>query len=386
MKRIIAILVAALTLTMVVLTGCGLSSNTTETASSDTADTAVATDTSEVPAPSAVKGERDEEIYNFITAKSDNPDKIVIRFSSIDQNFEDFAEMRGEREFFRSLKERLGDRVEIQVFFNGTLGSTSDDIVGGLSAGSFEISAFSSGGYAEMTKAFNPLDVPYLFDSAEEAYELVCNGEMGDIMNEKCIEDTGIRILAYKQLGMRELTNNVREVKTVDDVKGLKLRVQMNNMFIKMVESWGAGATPVAYAELYTSLQQGVVDGQENPISLIYDSKFYEVQKYLTMTDHLSTFTVMACNEEWFQSLPEDVQEALIEAGKDCQEMTVESISLVEDEYMEFLRDNMQVYEPTEEELQTFKDAAKKMWPEAREYCGEEYFDKILKAAGKTLE
>lgn len=338
-----------------------------------------------IPAPSAIKGERDKEIFDFITAKSDNPDKVLIRFSCTERNFEDTAETRGEREFFRSLKESLGDKVEIRPYFSGTLGSTTDDILGGLINRSFEFSSFSLGSYAELTKAFNPLDVPYVFSNVQQAYDCV-SGEMGNIMRQRCIDDTGIRVVAMKQLGMRQLTNGKQEIKTVKSLAGKKIRVQMNNMFIALMDAWGAGATPVAYTELYTALQQGVVDGQENPITNIYDSRLYEVQDYMTLTNHMPTISGMSCNNAWYESLSDEFKAAIDKAGKACEAMTLEALRLCENEYMGTLRKEMKVYEPTKDELQTFIDAAKTMWPEAREYCGEEYFDKVMAAAGVSVK
>ncbi len=382
MKKLFA---AVLCLAMVLsLCACGLGAAQTTPAAEKPAASGT-TDTTVVPEGSPVKGERDQEIYDFITAKSDNPDKVLIRFSCTERNFEDTAETRGEREFFRSLKESLGDKIEIQPYFSGALGSTTDDILGGLVNGSFEFSSFSLGSYAELTKAFNPLDVPYVFNDVDDAYNCV-GGEMGEIMRQRCIEDTGIRVVAMKQLGMRELTNGKREIKSVSDVSGMKIRVQMNNMFIALMNAWNCGATPIAYSELYTALQQGVADGQENPITNIYDARLYEVQKYMTITNHLPTISGMSCNNEWYLGLPQEFRDAIDKAGKDCEEMTLEALRLCEDEYMETLSKDMAVYTPTAEELKTFVDAAKTMWPEAREYCGAEYFDQVMAAAGKTVE
>lgn len=364
---------ATLVISSLLLSGCCLSTMVVQQAYADTGA---------IPAPSAVKGERDKEIYNFITAKSKNPDKVLIRFSCTERNFEDTAETRGEREFFRSLKEQLGDKIEIRPYFSGTLGSTTDDILGGLINRSFEFSSFSLGSYAELTKAFNPLDVPYVFTDVQQAYNCV-SGETGKLMRQRCIDDTGIRVVAMKQLGMRQLTNSKQAIKTVDGLAGEKIRVQMNNMFIALMEAWGAGATPVAYTELYTALQQGVVDGQENPITNIYDSRLYEVQDYMTITNHMPTISGMSCNNEWYESLPDEFRAAIDKAGKACEEMTLEALRLCEDEYMVTLKEKMNVYEPTQEELQTFVDAAKKMWPDARKYCGEEYFDQIMAAIAK---
>lgn len=380
--RILSVVTAA-----AFLGGCGLGSATVQQSSSSSAASQGQSSLAEgeVPEPSAVKGERDQEIYDFITAKSDNPDKVLIRFSCTERNFEDTAETRGEREFFRSLKESLGDKIEIQPYFSGTLGSTTDDILGGLINGSFEFSSFSLGSYAELTKAFNPLDVPYVFSDVQQAYDCM-SGEMGELMRQRCIEDTGIRVVAMKQLGMRQLTNSKEEIKTVDAIKGKKIRVQMNNMFIALMDAWGAGATPVAYTELYTALQQGVVDGQENPITNIYDSRLYEVQDYMTLTNHMPTISGMSCNNSWYEGLSDEFKAAIDKAAKDCEEMTLEALRLCEEDYMNTLKAEMNVYEPTPEELQTFIDAAKTMWPQAREYCGEEYFDQVMAAAGITME
>lgn len=386
-KKIFASILCAI-MSLSLLCSCGLgSANVPSTSGNASVSQSAPAESisSTIPKPSAIKGERDQEIYDFITAKSENKDKVLIRFSCTERNFEDTAETRGEREFFRSLKESLGDKVEIQAYFSGALGSTTDDILGGLVNGSFEFSSFSLGSYAELTKAFNPLDVPYVFDDVEDAYTCIA-GEMGNMMRQRCIDDTGIRVVAMKQLGMRQLTNSKHEIKTVADVNGMKIRVQMNNMFISLMDAWNCGATPVAYSELYTALQQGVADGQENPITNIYDARLYEVQKYMTLTNHMPTISGMACNNEWYLALSDEFKAAIDKAAKDCEDMTMEALRLCEDDYMETLSTNMTIYTPSADELQTFVDAAKSMWPEAREYCGAEYFDQIMAAAGKSVK
>lgn len=215
-------------------------------------------------------------------AKSSNPNKLGWRHGAIIRNLDENPAGRAERQFFSELKKRLGDKVEIQLFPNASLGASADQILGGLQARSFESYSYNAGAFAEYTKAFMPLDVMYLIPNTE-AGAVLCERELGELMRQKCIEDTGLNVLVYSAYGMRHITNTKRPIHSPDDMKGLKIRVQSNPLHIMAMKAIGASPTPIAYAELFTSLQRKVVDGQENPVSNIFGMNYGEVQTYMTL-------------------------------------------------------------------------------------------------------
>ncbi len=329
----------------------------------------------------AVEAKAELTLTEFITEKSDNPDKIVLRYASTSRNLEDHPYMRGFAKFMEVLKTELGDKIEIQYYLGGTLGTSTDAILGGLQNRSFEMTDWPLGSFAELTHAFQPFDVPYLFTSMDSAMDLL-NGKVGEIMTDKCLEDTNIRPLYYAPIGMRQLTNSKRPVKTPDDMKGLKIRVQNNPLHIAGMKALGCSPTPIAFGELFTSLQQKVVDGQENPLSTIYDYKIAEVQDYLTITNHLFAVGTMAVSEDFYKSLPADVRAAFDKASAAASAYTLNEVKNAEAEYLEKLKAILDVYEPTQDELKAFQDKVKSAWPEMQKTIGVEYFNSVIKAAG----
>ncbi len=336
---------------------------------------------SEESAEKVIQTETEKTLTEFITAKSDNPDKIVLRYASTSRNLEDHPYMRGFAKFMEVLKTELGDKIEIQYYLGGTLGTSTDAILGGLQNRSFEMTDWPLGSFAELTHAFQPFDVPYLFTSMDGAMELL-RADVGAIMTMKCIKDTNLRPLYYAPIGMRQLTNSKVAVKSPDDMKGLKIRVQNNPLHIAGMKALGCAPTPIAFGELFTSLQQKVVDGQENPLATIYDWKFWEVQKYLTITNHLFAVGTMAINEEFYASLPAEVKAAINKAGKEASFYTQDEIKNAEASYLAKLKEILEVYEPSQKELKVFQNKVKASWPEMEKTIGIEYFNSIVEAAG----
>jgi len=125
----------------------------------------------------------------------------------------------------------------------------------------------------------------------------------------------GLRIIGYGVNGYRHITNNNAPITKPEDLKGLKLRCMENPIHVATFKKMGANPTPMSFSELYTALAQRVVDAQENPINLVYSAKFYEVQKYYSLTGHLFSVVPLVINEGWFQGLPKNIQEAVLEGG-----------------------------------------------------------------------
>jgi C4-dicarboxylate-binding protein DctP len=319
-----------------------------------------------------------------ITAKSSDPNKVVWRHGVVTRNWDESPAERAYRQFFIEMKKRLGDKIEIQSYFGGTLGTTADQILGGLQARSFESYAYNVGAFAEYTNAFLPLDVLYLIPDTEAGIK-VSEGEPGELMRQKCIDDCGVNVLFYTTIGMRHITNSKRVIQTPKDLNGLKIRVQNNPLHIVGMTALGAGPTPIPYAELFTSLQQKVVDGQENPISNIFDMNYGEVQNYMTMTNHMYTAGAFTINANWVKEQSPEFQKAVEESTAVARAYTAKETILVENRLLEELGKQMEINYLTDEEFRQFQDLAKTTWDQAGKRIGEDYFNKVRASIEKTL-
>ena len=326
--------------------------------------------------------EEDEAIWADIQAKSDNPDKIVWRHSAPNRSLEESPDLRTHKRFFIELKKALGDRIEFQFYLNGTLGGTADQILGGLQSKNFESAGYNVGAFYEYTRAFTPLDIGFLIPDTEAGLAVTAyDSEARKIMNDRCIEDCGLNVLIMGAIGMRHITNDKRPIETLEDMKGLKIRVQNNNLHMAMFEALDCSPTPIAFAELFTALQQKTVDGQENPISNIFEQNYVEVQKYMTLSNHLYTAGANVINEEWFNALPADMQEIIMDAAAKGQEQSGKDLINCEEQMLDYMKSaGMEVTELTPEAQEEFKNRAMSMWDEAGGVMGQEYWDSVRSA------
>jgi len=324
----------------------------------------------------------DEAIFKTLEAKSTNPQKVVWRHGEVVGNMLDSPVARGTRQFFIEMKRRLGDKVEFQFFFNGSLGTSADQIIGGLQNRNFESYGYNIGAMAEYTKAYMPLDVMFLVPNLAAGAAIVA-GEPGRLMNERCLKDTGLRNLILGAIGMRHMTNSRRPIDQVADIKGLKIRVQNNPLHILAINKLGAAATPIAYAELFTALQQKVIDGQENPIANIFAQNFAEVQKYLTFTNHLYTAGATLMNDKWFKSLSPEFQKAILESAAIAQAYSAPELAKTEAKMIEKLKERMTMNELSKEEFAKFRQLSMDTWNEAAKRIGVDYFESIKNAVQK---
>ena len=232
--------------------------------------------------------------------------------------------------------------------------------------------AMVSGAMAKVCKVADVLNIPYTFASAPIAWD-VLDGPFGKELGNFCLQKTGLRTLAYGETGFRNFTNNVREIKSPADMKGLKFRVQPIPLYVEMVKGLGGEPTPIAWSELPNALSTGVVDGQENPVGVIYNNKLHKLQKYLVLDGHVYGADFILINDEFFLSLPESDQEIIKKAariagvmGRAIQEFnTAEGVTKVAAE-------GMQVYSPTAAELNEFKELAQ---PAVKEWLAGELGD-----------
>lgn len=394
-KRALALFLACL-MTCSLLTGCGGSSGDKKTTSASDAVTADGRDADgnivDLSAYATSLGaqwftEEDEAIWANIQEKSSNPDKIVWRHSAPNRSLEESPDLRTHKRFFIELKKALGDRIEFQFYLNGALGTSTDQILGGLQSKNFESNGYNVGAFYEYTRAFTPLDIGFLIPNTEAGLAVTAyDSPARKIMNDRCIADCGLNVLIMGAIGMRHITNDKRPITTLDDIKGLKIRVQNNNLHMAMFEALGASPTPIAFAELFTALQQKTVDGQENPISNIFEQNYVEVQKYMTLTNHLYTAGAFVVNNEWLTSLPQDVQDAIDNAARIAQEQSGKDLVSCESAMLDYMKSaGFEVTELTPEAQEEFKNRAMSMWDNANEVMGADYWAEVHAAIDEVI-
>lgn len=273
---------------------------------------------------------------------------------------------------FKAELEKLSrGRIRVDVHPGGQLGGLRSS-VNQVKKGTIHIADISSGVLASLYyEPLEILDIPYLFSSRATArIALDRSNPVIRRLVEDCAEKTGIRILSLDPFGFRHMTNNVRSIRTPADMKGLKIRTMEIVAHRKLMESFGAQAVPVPWLELYTSLQTNVVDGEETTLQNMIMGKLYQVQEHLTLTGHLMGVGAILCNEKWYQSLPDDLRTAVVEA-EEVARLTYDGFGeLLDTLALEKLKSKMQVHELTAQQTQMFRDTAV---PYIRKYMEEKY-------------
>lgn len=189
----------------------------------------------------------------------------------------------GMKAFAAAVEAKSGGKMKVQLFLNSTLG-TDQAIVSSIKGGTVDMAVMNSGILASEAKELAIFDFPFLFANEKES-DAIVDGPVGKKMH-GLLEAKGLIGLSYWELGYRHITNSKRALNKVEDIEGLKLRVIPNPINVAWVKALGANPTPMPFAEVYAGLEQKAIDGQENPVSVIASNKFWEVQKFMAVTNH----------------------------------------------------------------------------------------------------
>ncbi|HBU99663.1 DctP family TRAP transporter solute-binding subunit [Thalassospira lucentensis] len=282
---------------------------------------------------------------------------VTLNFAHVDPAEWTTSKKGAASQVFKNIVEaESGGRIEVALFPAGSLGGETD-LLQNTQDGTLAMSMVS-GPFSKVCPEAAVLDVPYIFPNANVAWS-VLDGDFGKELAAHCLEKTGLRTLAYGETGFRNFTNSKRAVAQPSDMEGLKIRVMTVPLFVEMVKALGGEPTPIPWPEVPTALTTGTVDGQENPISVIYANKFYEMQKYLTLDRHVYGTDFIVVNEAIYQDLSEADQALLRRAagvasnvGRAIQQFnSAEGVAKLAEEGME-------VTTPTAEQLKAFRDAA----------------------------
>ncbi|USH05369.1 TRAP transporter substrate-binding protein [Grimontia kaedaensis] len=285
--------------------------------------------------------------------------------------------------FAEKLSDKTGGKAKVDLFPNGQLG-TEQDTVNNAAIGLLDFSVLAINNVTPFSPTVGLLTMPYVIQSAEEA-RLLTQGDIGKELVENTIRDAGVRIVGWAYSGFRVLTNSKRPVKTPEDLKGLVIRVPRNEIMIASYQALGINPTPMAWSETFTGLQQGVVDGQDNPYITISAMKFNEVQKYVTNIRYIFSMEPLIISESVFQDQSPEMQKAILEAG---QEATVHSFEFLKDTEdrikKELVAKGMEIAEPADNEKEWIESVTTVVWPKFYSSIGgKEKLDNALKQLGR---
>jgi tripartite ATP-independent transporter DctP family solute receptor len=285
----------------------------------------------------------------------------TIKFAN--QNTAGHPIVQGMEKFKEIVEKNSAGKLKVNIFAGGTLGSDQAN-VSAIQGGSLEMASMNSGIFASQVKDFGVFDFPFMFATTKEA-DAVVDGPFGKKMHAK-LEEKGLIGLAYYELGFRHLTNGKRPINKVSDIEGLKLRVIPNPINVDWVKALGANPTPLPFPELYAALEQGAVDGQENPIPTINSAKLYEVQKNLTLTGHQYNPQSVVISKKFWDALNAAEKKIVADAAIESAKFQRETARALEASLLANLKKNgMQVTQLSDSEMSILRD---KMRPVTAKY------------------
>lgn len=265
---------------------------------------------------------------------------------------------QGADHFAKLVKERSNGEIDIQVFPSSQLGNQRD-LVEGLDLGTVDMTLTGTAVLGNFIPEVAVFDLPFIFRDTDHAYKALDTVGM-DLAKKG--EDRGMITLAIWENGIRHMTNNKRPVRTPDDMKGLKMRVMEQPVYIEMMKSLGASPTPMAMSELYTALQKGVIDGQENPLGHITTKRFNEVQKHLSLTGHTYAAEPLLISKRAWNKLSPEQQEIVRQAAIDTRDWERQLCRDEEGKFLQKIKDAKTTEVIEDVDKDAFAKATRPVW------------------------
>ncbi len=244
-------------------------------------------------------------------AQSDYP-SLVLKLGHIGDPGHPYS--KGADYFAELINKRSNGKIVVKTYPSSQLGDQKT-LIEGLVFGTVDMALVGTAALGQFQPQISLFDLPFLFEDLDHAYKSLDTVGM-DLG--KPLEAKGVKLLGYMENGIRHMTNNVRPIKSPEDMKGLKIRVQTNKIHVAMIKALGASPTPMSLGELYTAMQQGAVDGQENPAAHIYTQRFYEVNKYASRTAHCYAPEPVLISMVKWNSFPQNVKDLFVSCAADA--------------------------------------------------------------------
>lgn len=293
---------------------------------------------------------------------------------------EDSNQGRATKFFADDLAKRTGGKMKLKGFGNASLGSDTQ-MQNALIGGAQEMMVGSTATLVGIVSDFGVYDLPFLFGNEHEA-DVILDGPFGQNLTAK-LEEKGLVGLVYWENGFRNLTNGKRPVAKLEDLQGIKLRVMQNPVYIDMFNSFGANAVPLPFSELFSALETGTVDGQENPVNTIQSSKFYEVQKYLSLTKHVYSPWIVLASKKWWDGLSGAEKKAVQDAAVAARDFERKDSRDAASKAVDFLKQKgMQVTVVSDKELERMREKSR---PAMQKFASDGHV-KLIKDLQSDLE
>lgn len=280
------------------------------------------------------------------------------------------------------LEKQSNGRYEVQIFPSSQLGPDRE-MIEGVQSGVLQMAVSPSSFYSNWDKSFDAIELPFIYPNKQAALDTVY-GSAGDKMLDR-LAPINLVGLGWLENGVRHVTNNKREIRTPADLKGVKLRTMKVPAHMDTFNTLGASAVPMNFGEVYSALQQGVIDGQENPVAIIHSQRFFEVQKYMSLTGHVFTFYIPVISKDFWDSISAEdhklFRAAMVEAQKH-QQMLVNAEE--SNQLTEIQNSGVKVSKLNVEEINQFKSLAEAVREKYRANMPDGVYDEWMAAIEKT--
>ena len=360
MRKKIVALTCAMAMVCATLAGCGSASETPKA----TPDTAAETTTEEAVAV--------EDAVEITIAVPDPEASYIYEAAT---------------EFANRAMEYSNGTLNIKVAGNGSLygGDTAAGIKQ-LGAGSLKMLILASSVYASFEPGYNVISVPYMFDDQAQLLDYLNSDTGKELMGRA--NKMGITTVGSWTRSFREITNSKLPITSPEDLKGVVLRVPNNSLYVEFFNACGAVTTPMNFSEVYNALQLNTLDGQENPVDVPYSNKFYEVQKYISFTNHMADAWLVGANSDFFNGLTKEQQDAITKAGQEVQQWNVDMMADKNENALTTLTDNgMESNELTDEAREAFVAVSQSCYPKFKELIADDtLFDATAEFCGKSVK
>ncbi len=283
--------------------------------------------------------------------------QTVIRYTHFQPGRADQPKHAAALAFQRYVEAESDGSLKVELFPASQLG-TAAEVLEGLQFGTIQIGVVHDGPISGFFRPIELFSIPFLFANQPEAYS-VFDGEFGELFAERMVAESGLRPLAIADNGIRHLTNDVRPIRTPADMRGLKIRVQPSPIYEALINSLGASPAAIAWPELPSALQQGVVDGQENGVTNILAASLYQYQRYVSLNGHVYSVHVYITGENFWQSLSAEEQR-IVQDGVNIAKEIHRAMTTAQDDSAEELLSavGMEVAVLTPDEIQAFRELA----------------------------
>lgn len=290
------------------------------------------------------------------------------------------AQYDGVEKFAALVKEKSGGQMNVKIFGGGALGGDLQ-VVSSVQGGIVDLSVMNASLLNGIAKEFSFLDFPFLFNNSAEAYAIV-DGPVGKRLMDK-LPAKNLVGLAYPELGFRHISNGKRPVNKLEDLQGLKIRVIQTPVYVEMMNALGANATPLPFPEVYGALEQRAVDGATNPLVTLQVQKFYEVQKYLTLTRHQYNPQIMIVSKKTWDNLSPAEQKIMQDAAIEARDFERKVSREKDAQALEFLKKQLQVNELPASEIARAREKVKPVIDKYTKEVGEDLMKDVYAELAK---